>query len=89
MLIAAPKKLHDAPIPSDPLYRVLHTREYNAACEDLRIALGRERHEAAILDTLNDEMPAEVVRHGTTAVMSWNEAAAIRRELDRLSKVDV
>lgn len=79
------RKLYDAPIPSDHILRTLHTRDFNAACEDLRLALGRERYEASVFDTMDDEMPIEVVRCGPAAVLSWNEAAAIRRELERLA----
>jgi hypothetical protein len=79
-------ELRNAPIPADPVRRILENREYNKACDALREALGRHRYQADIFETIGDEMPMHVVRAGPAAVLDFNEAAAIRRELERLAR---
>ena len=78
-------ELRNLPIPADPVRRILENREYNKACAALREALGRHQYQADIFDTIGDEMPMHVVRAGPAAVMDFNEAAAIRRELEQLA----
>ena len=56
-----------------------------AACSELHALLGRTACDRDIMDTIGiEEMPTEVPYDGWWVQEDWDEAVAIRRELERL-----
>jgi hypothetical protein len=58
-----------------------------AACSDLHAILGRDACDRDIMDTIGvEEMPTKIPYDCWWTPETWEEAVAIRRELERLTK---
>ena len=78
-------KLHNDPKHCDnKAYE--YSREYYGVCSELHSLLGRDTGDTQVLDTLGfDRLPTELP-YKPWCDESWEEAFAIRLELERLSK---